>query len=140
MRTALAMVALGGGVLTGGAGLAAPGQLPPAGDRPGQISQARVWVENRGRNEAIPVSIQDAPMSPPLSVQVVGTPTVTLAPSSVVQARLVRQQWEYRTIAIPSSPEDTARALSAAGADGWETTGIVLSNQAGSPLVLRRPR
>jgi hypothetical protein len=139
MRTALAAAALGGVVLTGSAMLAAPGQQPPAGDRPGQISQAKVWVENRGRNEAVPVVIQDVTTSAPIGVQVIGTPTVTIAPSNVVLARLVRQQWEYRTITLPSGA-DAAAVLSTAGADGWETTGIVLSNQPGSPVVLRRPR
>ena len=135
MQTALAAAALGGIVLTGGAMLAAPGQL----DRPGQISQAKVWVENRGRNEAVPVAIQDIITSTPIGVQVVGTPTVTIAPASIVQARLVRQVWDYRTITIPTGA-DAARVLSTAGADGWETTGIVLSNQDDSPLVLKRPR
>ena len=100
MRTALALAALGGVALTaGGAMVAAPGQT----DRPGQISQAKVWVENRGRHEAVPVAIHDVMTSTPIGVQVIGTPTVTIAPSNVVQARLVRQQWEYRTITNPSS-------------------------------------
>ena len=136
MRTALALAALGAVVaVAGGAMLAAPGQA----DRPGQIAQNKVWVENRGRGEAVPVAIQEVTTAAPIGVQVIGTPTVMIAASNVVQARLVRQQWEYRTIAIPSA-EDAARLLSAAGADGWETTGIVLSNQAGSPLVLKRLR
>jgi hypothetical protein len=134
-ETGLACVLLGGGVLiAGGAVLAAPGQ-----DRPGQITQAKVWVENRGRTEAVPVVVQEVMTPTPIGVQVVGTPTVAIASSSVVRARLVRQQWEYRTMTIPSGP-DAAVVLSAAGAEGWETTGIVLANQSGSPLLLRRPR
>jgi len=140
MRTGLAVAALGGVVLTlGGALLAAPGKEAQGQDRPGQISQAKVWVENRGRNEAVPVILQEVMTPTPLGVQVIGTPTVTIAPATTVQARLVRQQWEYRTINTPSGPE-AAGVLSAAGADGWETTGIVLSSQAGSPIVLKRPR
>jgi hypothetical protein len=136
MRTAFALAALGGIVASaGGAMLAAPGQA----DRPGQIAQNKVWVENRGRGEAVPVAIQEVTTGTPIGVQVIGTPTVMIAPSNVVQARLVRQQWEYRTITIPPGA-DTARVLTTAGADGWETTGIVLSNQAGSPLVMKRLR
>ena len=140
MRTGLAVAALGGVVLTlGGALLAAPGKEAQGQDRPGQISQAKVWVENRGRNEAVPVILQEVMTPTPLGVQVIGTPTVTIAPATTVQARLVRQQWEYRTINTPSGP-DAAGVLSAAGADGWEATGIVLSNQSGSPVVVKRPR
>jgi hypothetical protein len=138
MRRGLAIGALSGVVLiASGAMLASPGQAGQ--DRPGQISQAKVWVENRGRNEAVPVILQEVMTPTPIGVQVIGTPTVTIAPATTVQARLVRQQWEYRTINTPSGP-DAAGVLSAAGADGWETTGIVLSSQAGSPIVLKRPR
>ena len=138
MRRGLAIGALSGVVLIGsGAMLASPGQAGQ--DRPGQISQAKVWVENRGRNEAVLVILQEVMTPTPLGVQVIGTPTVTIAPATTVQARLVRQQWEYRTINTPSGP-DAAGVLSASGADGWETTGIVLSSQAGSPIVLKRPR
>jgi hypothetical protein len=138
MRRGLAIGALSGVVLiASGAMLASPGQAGQ--DRPGQISQAKVWVENRGRNEAVPVILQEVMTPTPIGVQVIGTPTVAIAPATTVQARLVRQQWEYRTINTPSGP-DAAGVLSAAGADGWETTGIVLSSQAGSPIVLKRPR
>jgi hypothetical protein len=140
MRTGLAVAALGGVVLTlGGAMLAAPSKEAQGQDRPGQIGQAKVWVENRGRNEAVPVILQEVMTSTPIGVQVIGTPTVTIAQATTVQARLVRQQWEYRTINIPTGAE-AAAVLSAAGADGWETTGIILSNQSGSPVVLKRPK
>ena len=135
MRTVLMVSALGVVVLTGGAMLAAPGQQ----DRPGLISPAKVWVENRGRNEALPVVIQDVTTATPIGVQVIGTPTVAIAPSAVVQARLIRQAWDYRTIAIAPA-EDAARVLSAAGADGWEATGAQLATPTGTTLVLKRPR
>jgi hypothetical protein len=119
--------------------LAAPGSEAQGQDRPGQISQAKVWIENRGPNEAVPVILQEVMTPTPIGVQVIGTPMVTIPPATTVQARLVRQQWEYRTINIPSGQE-AAGVLSAAGADGWEATGIVLSNQSGSPVVLKRPK
>jgi hypothetical protein len=136
MRLAVALATLGGIMLpAGGAMLAAPGQQ----DRPGQIGRNTVWVENRGRTEAVPVAIQDVMTSTPIGVQVIGTPTVAIAPATVVQARLVRQAWDYRTLAIPPA-EDAARLLSAAGADGWEATGTQLATPAGTVLVLKRPR
>ena len=53
--------------------------------------------------------------------------------------RLIRQAWDYLTIAIPPA-EDAARVLSAAGADGWEATGAQLATPTGTTLVLKRPR
>jgi hypothetical protein len=137
MRTGLAVAALGVVVTAGGAMLAAP---PQAGqDRPGQIGQARVFVENTGKNQAVPVALQDAALSTPLNVQVVGTPTVAFAPTAVVQARVVRQAWEYRTVRIQAG-QDAAVALSTAGADGWEAVGIQSADAAGIIVVLKRPR
>jgi hypothetical protein len=135
MRTVLIVSALGVVVLTGSVMLAAHGQQ----DRPGLISPAKVWVENRSRNEAVPVVIQDVTTSTPIGVQVIGTPTVALGPAAIVQARLIRQAWEYRTIAIPVA-DDAARVLSAAGAEGWEATGAQLATPTGTLLVLKRPR
>ena len=133
MRTGIALAALGIAVTAGPAMMAAP---PQAGqDRPGQIGQARVFVENTGKNQAVPVALQDAT----INVQVVGTPTVAFAPTAVVQARVVRQAWEYRTVRVPAG-QDAAAALSAAGADGWEAMGIQSADTAGMIVVLKRPR
>jgi hypothetical protein len=138
MRTGLAFVLLGGVVLTaGGAMLAAPGQ--DRQDRPGQLTQAKVWVENRGRSEAVPVILQEVITPMPMGVQVIGTPTVTIAPGSSVLARLVRQPWEYRTVNVPPG-QDAAIVLSNAGADGWETSGLQFPNPSGNLIVLKRPR
>ena len=138
MRTPLAVVVLGGCLFAaGGAITAAPGVSGQ--DRPGLIGQARVFVENRGRNDAVPVVLQDVMTPSPIGVQVVGTPTVALAPAAVVAARLIRQQWEYRTLNILPG-QDAAAALSAPGADGWEATGVQLQAQAGTVIMLKRPR
>ena len=137
MRTGLAVAALGVAVTAGGAMLAAP---PQAGqDRPGQIGQARVFVENTGRNQAVPVALQEAAMSTPLGVQIVGTPTVAVTPTTVVQARMIRQAWEYRTVRIAAG-QDIAGALLPPGADGWEATGVQSADPAGMVVVLKRPR
>src|SRR5438309_1307407 len=42
---------------------------------PGQSTQGKVWVQNRGDAEAVPVSIQNVASGPPLRVQVTGAPT-----------------------------------------------------------------
>jgi hypothetical protein len=136
MRTGVALAAFGIVVTAGGAMLAAPaGQ---GQDRPGQIGQTRVFVENHGRSEAIPIVLQEVTTPTPLSVLVVGTPTVALPPTTVVQVRAVRQAWDYRLLNLPAAGD--AAALSAAGADGWEVTGILTAPTSGNVLVLKRPR
>ena len=139
MRRGLAAAVLGGGAtaLAATVMLAAPGGQGQ--DRPGQIGQAKVWIENRGHAEAVPVILQDVMTPTPIGVQVIGTPTVTIAPANVVQARLARQQWEYRTVTLQAG-QDPAAALSGPGADGWETTGVQLTAPAGNVIVLKRPR
>jgi hypothetical protein len=139
MRKTLAAAVLGGGMTAVAAGVmfAAPGGQSQ--DRPGQIGQAKVWIENRGRAEAVPIILQEVMTPTPIGVQVTGTPTVALAPASVVQARVARQQWEYRTVDLERE-QDPAAALSRAGAEGWEATGIQLLNRAGAPVVMKRPK
>ena len=139
MRRGLAAAVLGGGAtaLAATVMLAAPGGQGQ--DRPGQIGQAKVWIENRGHAEAVPVILQEVMTPTPIGVQVIGTPTVAIAPASLVQARLARQQWEYRTLTLQSG-QDPAAALSGPGADGWEATSIPLPAASGSVIVLKRPR
>ena len=135
MRTGVAAAGLGVALtLAGGAMLAAPGQ-----DRPGVIGQARVFVENRGRGDAVPVVLLDVMTPTPIGVQIAGTPTVVLAPASVVQARLARQQWEYRTLNLQPG-QDPAAALSGPGTDGWEVASVQLAAASGGVILLKRPR
>jgi hypothetical protein len=103
---------------------------------PGQPTQARVWIQNRGDEEAVPVSIEST--AQPLRVQLAATPTVVLAPDAVVRARSVRQPWEYREVRVPSG-QNAMTILNAAGAEGWETTGIGSTEQAGLVIVMKRP-
>ena len=117
--------ALGSLIIGGGAILAARGQA----QRPGDMTQARVWVENRSANEAIPVVLQNP--AAPLRVQI--------DPSSIVAARAARQQWEYRSISLATS-DDPAKVLQNAGAQGWEAVGILQSGPAGATVLLKRPQ
>ena len=117
--------------------LAAPGQSTA---RPGEILPARVWIENRNRNEAIPVSIEGlTDFAKPLRVEVVGTPVVSLVPTTVVQARFVRQPWEHRTMTVAAG-QDLTVALMQAGNDGWEAVSSQLSPSGAAIVLLKRPR
>jgi hypothetical protein len=121
--------------LTAGAILAAPSQ-----DRPGVPTQARVWIENRGQSEAVPVSvIGGVQVTGTPNVAIAGTPTVALVPATTVQTRAARQTWEYRVLRVPAGG-DMAALLSAAGLDGWEATGLQMSEQTAVGVVMKRPR
>jgi hypothetical protein len=120
-------------VVGGTAILAAPGQTP----QPGQITQARVWIQNRGRNEAVPISLQEATLETPLRVRVVNAQS---SPSidEAIHARFVPQTWDYHTVALKDN-EDPVPALIGPGAAGWETTGIAFVRPGGVLLLLKRP-
>ena len=106
---------------------------------PGQPTQGKVWIQNRGNAEAVPVSIQNMESPQPLRVEMTGVPIVTMGPGSVVQARVTRQPWEYRDVRIPAGQNPTT-ILNSAGADGWETTAVAISDQGGTVVVMKRPR
>jgi hypothetical protein len=134
MNRALVAVLSIGALSAGSAILAAP-QV-----RPGEMTQARVWVENRGSAEAVPTIIESMSVDArPLRVQVIGTPAVALIPSTVVQARLARQAWEHRLLTIPAG-QDLAVALSKTDADGWEAVGFQMTPQGSTAVLLKRPR
>ncbi|HEY7450762.1 MAG TPA: hypothetical protein VH702_21570 [Vicinamibacterales bacterium] len=115
---------------------AAPGQNT---DRPGYPTRPSVWVENRGSGEAVPIVLEAVAMRSPLSVQLAGPATVAIDPASVVQARIARQQWEYRTMNIPGA-QDISATLNAAGMEGWEVIDVRPSTQTGTVVLLKRPR
>jgi hypothetical protein len=123
-------------IVAGTSILAAPSQTA----QPGQMTQARVWVENRGRSEAIPVDVREMNLDAPLRVQVTnGEPQY--AGSNPVQVREVRRIWDYETILIPAdAPASMVSLLNSRGANGWETTGIASVNADGTTLLLKRPR
>jgi hypothetical protein len=115
------------GMLSAGtAMLAAPGNsgstYQQATDRPGYPTQAHVWIDNS-----------------PLPVALTGTATVTLSERATVQAKMVRQAWEYRVISIPAGQPATGQQLTAAGADGWEAIGGPFQTSDGVSLLLKRP-
>lgn len=106
--------------------------------QPGQPTQNRVWVQNRS-TEAVPVSIQQLSVdAPPLRVEVIGIPTVAIG-AMTGPARSGRQVWEYQSVTIPTGQNPSA-LLNAAGAEGWETTGVVVPVRGGTLVVVKRPQ
>jgi hypothetical protein len=124
-----------GALLAGGAVFVASAQDRTA--QPGQPTQARVWIQNRGQFEAVPVSIVTS--SGPVPVQVAGPSVVTTGPESVVTARAARQIWEYRDVR-GAAAQELVVALSAVGQDGWEATGIAFQSAGQTVVIVKRPR
>ena len=118
-------------------------------NEPGKQTTARFYVLNRGKAEAVPISIQEMPSDvSPLrvtvagtpTVLVAGTPTVAIAPGAVVSTRLAPTTWEYREVVFTPG-EDRVGLLNQAGAVGWETTGLVLPTMDGrTSIVMKRAR
>jgi hypothetical protein len=104
--------------------------------RPGQMTEARVWVQNRGRSEALPVDIREVNTDHPFKVEVVNGEPLSPRPVSVVMAR---PSWEYKTMVINDAAQ-AVRLLNAEGQAGWETTGVSLVNPDGTTVILKRLR
>jgi hypothetical protein len=127
------MMLIGFLVMTGAAMVAAPEQTA----RPGQMTEARVWVENRNASEAIPIDVRAVNVERPIRVEVTnGEPGFSANP---VNVRLARQVWEYKSIVVDSGVE-SIRALSGEGLAGWETTGISFVGQGKTTVLLKRLR
>jgi len=109
---------------------------------PGLMTQGKIWIQNTGRAEAVPVVIENmAKDTAPLRVEVLGTTAVALAPGAVLQAqtRAARQQWEHRSITVASG-QDAGTALANAGGEGWEAVGVQPGAQGSTVVLLKRPR
>ena len=108
----------------GGIGLIARGQSTA---RPGESTQARVWIENRNPNDAVPVVVEN-----------VATPvTAHLDSTSTVQTVAGRQIWQYRTWPLPK--DAAGETLNTFGADGWEAVGVLQSGPMGVTILFKRP-
>ena len=115
-------------LVAGSALVAAPGQEYTG--RPGDPTQAKVWVQNT----PLPVEVRGTQI-----VTITGTPTVTLPAATVVQAISSRQAWDYRILSIPAGG-DALRLLKDEGNDGWEATGVQISDAGKVAVLLKRPR
>jgi len=103
---------------------------------PGQPTQARVWIQNQGQEEAVPVRIETT--AQPLRVDLTTIPTVTIASGTALLTRAARQPWEYRAVRIAAG-QNLDNVLNAAGADGWEATGTAITDQSGTIVIMKRP-
>lgn len=134
MRAFASVFGVGLLLLGGSAMLAAPDQST---QQPGQMTQARVWVMNSGRTEAVPVNLRDATLDAPLRVQIVNGGETRV--SEAVKVQLARQSWAYMTLTIPTDAKP-APLVDQQGAAGWETTGIAWTTADGTTLLMKRPR
>ena len=64
MRT-MVMSLLAAALVAGSTMRAAPDQV-----RPGEMTEAKVWIQNRSRAQAIPVDLRNVDLEAPLRVQV----------------------------------------------------------------------
>ena len=135
MRT-MVMSLLAAALVAGSTMRAAPDQI-----RPGEMTEAKVWIQNRSPAEAIPVDLRAANMDAPLRVQVANGDT---NPHSVrvagpIRVQLLKQEWEYDTLVIAAGMSP-AQALKSPGLAGWETTGVAWTAGEQTTLLLKRPR
>ena len=123
-------------VIAGTSILAAPEQTTR---QPGQMTEAHVWVQNRGRSEAVPVELRDVNLDGPLKVQIInGEPAYPA--TSPLPVREVRHVWDYESITVKPT-DDMAARLNARGAAGWETTGIwSVASDGTTTVLLKRSR
>lgn len=120
-------------IVAGTCVLAAPGQTA----QPGQMTQPRVFIQNRGRGEAVPISIEDSSLDAPLRVRVVNMQDAKVK-DEAIHARLVQQSWDYHTVVVKDG-QDPVVALIGPGAAGWEATGVAFVKADGVTLLLKRP-
>ena len=103
------------------------GVAPQEQNQAGMPTLAKVFILNRAKAEAVPVTFTD---SDPLSVSLVGMPAMT--------AHAGRQPWEYKEIVLAAG-KDAASTLNEAGLDGWEVVGVTPSGTS-TRYLLKRPR
>jgi len=136
MRT-MAMSLLAAALVAAGTMRAAPDQTA----RPGDMTEARLWVQNRTRADAIAVNLRAADIETPLRVQVANTDSNphSVKVSGSVKTQPLRQEWDYDTVVIVPDV-NPLQALKPLGLAGWEATGVSWTNAQGTTLLLKRPR
>ena len=138
MRT-MAMSLLAAALVAAGTTMrAAPDQTA----RPGEMTEARLWIQNRTRADAIAVNLRAADIETPLRVVVANTDSNphSVKVSGSIRTQPLRQEWDYDTVVIvpDANPLQTLKPL---GLAGWETTGVSWTNaQGATTLLLKRPR
>ena len=110
--------------------------------RPGDMTEGRIWIQNRTRADAIAVNLRAADIETPLRVQVANTDSNphSVKVSGSIRTQPLRQEWDYDTVVIVPDTNPT-QALKPLGLAGWETTGVSWTNAQGTTtLLLKRPR
>ena len=116
-----------------------PQQPVPQGTQfAGQMTEAHVWIDNRGPEQAIPVDLRALNTDRALRVQVVNNDP-QFGQTGPVPVRAVRALWEYQTLTLGANDNLVAR-LNALGADGWEAAGIISLTTQTTTVMFKRPR
>jgi len=116
-----------------------PQQTMPQGTQfAGQMTEAHVWVDNRGAEQAIPVDLRAVNADRALRVQIVNADP-QYGQTGPVPVRAARVLWEYRTITLGPS-DDLAARLNTLGAEGWEAAGIISLTTQTTTVMFKRPR
>ena len=131
------------GVLVAVAGAAAAGVV--VGGQVQEPDYPRMVVANRPE-QAVPVSAEVTKLP---AIRVEPTTSIQLAPDTIaalkenVVVRVVAGEWEYRELRAPNSPgayKSLLGELTAAGAQGWETTGLSFSDKDATVVILKRQK
>jgi hypothetical protein len=101
---------------------------------PGQMTDARVWVQNRGASDAVSIDLRSVSLDHPLRVHVTNGEPGDGEPLAVRPR--VAQSWEYDTVALGAGA-NAAAALNARGAAGWEAVGVVGTGSDAMILIKR---
>jgi hypothetical protein len=113
-------------------------QQPQGTQYAGQMTEAHVWIDNRGAEQAIPVDVRALNTDRALRVQIVNNDP-QYGETGPVPVRTARVMWEYRTMTLGSS-DDLAARLNTLGADGWEAAGIISLTTQTTTVMFKRPR
>src|SRR5713226_8357132 len=70
--------------------------------QPGQMTQARVWIQNRGGREAVHVDLRENKVDKPLRGHLMHREFGPGDVTKPLQVRTVRPSCEYETAAIPA--------------------------------------
>ncbi|HYM24873.1 MAG TPA: hypothetical protein VEU08_16770 [Vicinamibacterales bacterium] len=132
------------GLAVGALGFAGSAMIAaPAQKYPGQPTDARVWIENRTKPEAIAISVQDVASDAYMNVRVTSMPPVTIEkmPAVTVAGGVERrrQAWQYQTLLVRPG-QDIAAELNRAGSDSWEATGSQTQDSNGILFIMKRPK
>ena len=114
---------------------------------------AGVAVGGQARVQEPPKMTVANTIKEPVPVALAADSTIELAPATAALltallreesvVRVVRPTWEYREMRVRTSPGNYSSVLApltAAGADGWETTGLSFSDAGATVIILKRQR